>query len=276
MVKPDLENIPGIVLCDQVAHELRLRVPHVLEILERRPDSFEIVHIASALRRLRSPAVPPRQYTRNQFDDGERPFLRICCYDHRIDDWWLPLNLEEEIKTLQRHLGERARDTDDELMKRYELRWPRRPPGLYWQLRWLVGMALRCAESLRIWRPDPWPAALRQGGASAKAGPLLIWAVGIDRHTLREACDGFATLLDSVPGFAPVLVTDVADFSFFSRLGWLVEYLPRLAGQDEPYENRKERLLARLYRGAPALPAGAGLRKDREADEVRQWLMRSA
>jgi hypothetical protein len=66
------------------------------------------------------------------------------------------------------------------------------------------------------------------GCNSARAKPSLIWAVGTDRETLREACSGFARMQESLPGFAPVLVTDVADFAFFSRLGWLVEYLPEL------------------------------------------------
>jgi hypothetical protein len=104
---------------------------------------------------------------------------------------------------------------------------------------------------------------------------LLIWAVGTDRDTLREACGGFSKLHDSLPGFAPVLVTDVADFAFFSRLGWLVEYLPRLAGEGGPYEERKARFLARLYRGAPTLPVDAGLEVGSRLEEICQWVVRS-
>ena len=88
---------------------------------------------------------------------------------------------------------------------------------------------------------------------------MLIWAVGADPETLREACTGLSEQWDSLPGFAPVLITDVADFAFFSRLGWLVEYLPRLTGQGVAYEERKLKYIARLYRGAPVLPVSAGL-----------------
>jgi len=95
---------------------------------------------------------------------------------------------------------------------------------------------------------------------------MLIWAVGADPETLREACTGLSEQWDSFPGFAPVLITDVADFAFFSRLGWLVEYLPRLTGQGEPYEERKLKYIARLYRGAPVLPVNAGLNTSREFD----------
>src|SRR5690606_9673716 len=94
---------------------------------------------------------------------------------------------------------------------------------------------------------------------SAGAKPLLIWAVGADRGSLRESFRGFARMQEALPNFAFVVVTDVADFAFFSRLGWLVEYLPRVSGEGEQYEERKARFLARLYRDAPVLPLKAGL-----------------
>jgi hypothetical protein len=54
-------------------------------------------------------------------------------------------------------------------------------------------------------------------------------------------------------------VTNVADFSFFSRLGWLVEYLPALSSPADGYAERKKRYLAWRYRDAPILPVSAGL-----------------
>jgi hypothetical protein len=62
-----------------------------------------------------------------------------------------------------------------------------------------------------------------------------------------------------LPGFVPVLVTNVADFAFFSRLGWLVEYVPALSAPAGGYAERKQRHLAWRYRDAPALPVSAGL-----------------
>jgi hypothetical protein len=55
-----------------------------------------------------------------------------------------------------------------------------------------------------------------------------------------------------------VLITPLSDFAFYSRLGWLVEYLPKL-GNDEAYRERKRRYLAWRYRDATALPLSAGL-----------------
>lgn len=181
------------------------------------------------------------------------------------------MSLAEEIEALRRHLDELARARDDALTERYFLRWPRRPPGLYWQFRWLVALILRGLECLRIWRPDPWPVALKHANTNARATPLLIWAVGTDRDTLRRGCDGLSRQ-GTLAGFAPVLITDVADFAFFSRLGWLVEYLPRLAGEGQPYEERKLQFLARLYQGVSVLPVRAGL----GAEDVKRYLARAA
>ena len=185
------------------------------------------------------------------------------------------MSLEQEIEALRRQLDQLATETDDGLTERYELTRPPMPPGLYWRLRWLAGRILRSLKPMWIWRSDAWPAGLRQGDANARAMPLLIWAVGADRDTLRKACDGFSRLQVSLPGFAPVLVTDVVDFAFFSRLGWLVEYVPQLVGKGEPYDDRKMRFLARLYQGAPALPVSAGLDVDCQADDIQRWIART-
>lgn len=182
------------------------------------------------------------------------------------------VTLTEEIEALRQHLERLASDPDTDLDGRYGLERPPMPPGWYWRLRWLAGRILRGLRSVWIRRPDTWPASLRQGSAGARAKPLLIWAVSSDRDKLRQACRDFVGMDESWRGYAPVLVTDVADFAFFSRLGWLVEYVPRLAGEGEPYDERKMRLLARLYRGAPALPVKAIREADGRAGEIRQWL----
>jgi hypothetical protein len=172
-------------------------------------------------------------------------------------------SLKEEIKSLERDLRELAAHNDDELSARYLIRRSPRPKGLYRQLRVAVGTVLRWLQARWPWRPDPWPVSLKQNSTDPKSRPLLIWAVGTDRETLREACTRLQEQWNSFPGYAPVLVTDMADFAFFSRLGWLVEYLPRLAGQGEPYEERKLKYIARLYRGARILPISAGLQDRR-------------
>jgi hypothetical protein len=107
--------------------------------------------------------------------------------------------------------------------------------------------------------PEPWLPGLKHLERGDDARPLVIWAVDVDRKVLREACRGFAPLLRACPDRVPVLVTNVADFSFFSRLGWLVEYLPALSSPADGYAERKKRYLAWRYRDAPILPVSAGL-----------------
>ena len=180
--------------------------------------------------------------------------------------------LSNEIEALQRQLDQLAECSDDEIQARYAMRQPQRPTGFYWQSRWLAGRVLRWLQSKGILRTDPWPASLKHAATSRHAKPLLIWAVSANPDTLREACRGVSGLLDVIPGFAPVLVTDVADFAFYSRLGWLVEYLPPVAGEGKPFETRKAMLIARLYRGAPALPVAAGLAPESTTQEICRLL----
>lgn len=168
------------------------------------------------------------------------------------------MDLATEIASLRKHLDQLSRDFDRDLTTRFALRRPPIPRGIYWKMRWLAGRLLYFLERIGIIRRGKWPAALKRATKPNNARPLLIWAIGTDRETLREACQGFR-VLDTLPEFAPVLVTDTADFTFYSRLGWMVEYVPAIAGEGEPYDQRKVKYLAWLYRDAPALPARAGL-----------------
>ena len=157
---------------------------------------------------------------------------------------------------------------DIELYARFTLRRPGRPKGLYWQLRWFAGSVLRKLESLGILRSVPWPVSLKHSSTNANAKPVLIWALGAERHELRRACLSLTVLLRERPNIAPVLITDVADFAFFSRLDWLVEYVPQIRGVGESYEQRKIGHLARLYRDACALPISLGLESREDAQRM--------
>lgn len=190
----------------------------------------------------------------------------------RIGGDFMVDSLKEEIEALQQQLHELASHTDDELTARYQIKGTPRPPGLYWRLRGLAAYIVRRLVAKSPWRKSRWPVSLKQLALDPKAKPLLIWAIGTNRDILRETCTGLSKRWDSLPGFAPVLITDVADFAFFSRLGWLVEYVPHLAGQGEPYEERKLKYLARLYRGAPVLPVSASLKASRGEFDLPRWL----
>ena len=157
---------------------------------------------------------------------------------------------------------------------RYTMHQPTRPPGLYWQLRWLAGRILRWLQSMRILPSNTWPVSLTHAGGGRNARPVVLWAVGAEPRSLRDSCRGFSAVFEGLPGFAPVLITDVADFAFFSRLGWLVEYVPDLEGSGESYRERKALLLARLYPDATVLPVSAGLAADDSIAEIRRQVLR--
>jgi hypothetical protein len=129
-------------------------------------------------------------------------------------------------------------------------------------------MVLRSIGLLHSRQLEPWLPALKHFRCNEDARPLIIWALNTDRETLRAACDGFTTLLAELPGFVPVLITDVADFSFFSRLGWLVEYVPAFPSPAGAYAARKLRYLAWRYKDAPALPVSAGLANNVRIEEL--------
>lgn len=181
------------------------------------------------------------------------------------------MDVEDEVRQVRRHVELLGASSDEDLA-RYELRWPPMPPGLYWKIRWLVGCLLRGLEWMKLKKPDPWPVSLRHSPTSARARPYLIWAVGADRDKLRSACSGFVELASTLPGFVPVLVTDVPDFAFFSRLGWMVEYVPELQGAGTSYAARKAGFIARLYGDAPVVPVCIGLQAREHADEIRRVL----
>ena len=162
-----------------------------------------------------------------------------------------------------------AGEAETGLGQRYALKFP--PPdslSLYRRLRVKLGLLLR-RLGLRRARPlQPWVTGLNHAEASEGARPFVIWALDTDRDTLRTACRGFKTLLEELPGWIPVLITDVADFAFFSRLGWLVEYVPQMAEPADNYAERKRRYLAWRYRDAPALPLAVGLTENVPIEEL--------
>lgn len=170
------------------------------------------------------------------------------------------MKLRAEIKALRAELASLADEADTVLAQRYAL-W--HPPGQrrtpYRRFRKAFGRLLRRLKLRPTQRQAPWIPALGHADYSDGAEPLVIWALDANREHIEQACKGIERLLDGLPGRVPVLVTDVADFAFYSRLGWLVEYVPALGAPAEGYRERKRRYLAWRYRDAPALPVSAGL-----------------
>ena len=174
-----------------------------------------------------------------------------------------------KVDSLRRHLNHLAEDFETGLSQRYALQfWTPEKPSLYRRLRTHAGRLLRRLDLMRPLPPrpepppEPWLTELSHVDYGNAARPLLIWAMDIERDELRGACDRIKKLQIRSPGWAPVLVTDVADFAFFSRLNWLVEYVPSLTAPADKYSGRKLRYLAWRYREVPALPVTAKINED--------------
>ena len=168
------------------------------------------------------------------------------------------MSLSAEIAQLRKELDRSVGRAEAKLVRRYG-RLPLEPLTAFRRFRKAAGRWRRRLFRQPIPLPKPWLPGLKHVQCDDEPRPLVIWALGIDRETLREACRNFETLQASLPDFAPVLVTDVADFAAFSRLGWLVEYVPSFSPPASSYAERKRRYLAWRYRDAPSLPASAGL-----------------
>ena len=140
--------------------------------------------------------------------------------------------------------------------------------SLYRRLRMALGSLLRRLGLRHDPPPRPWQAGLKHFAKAGEGNALLIWALETDREQLRQACRGIERLQPSLPGWTPVLVTDVADFAFFSRLGWLVEYVPSFSEPAGAYGKRKARYLAWRYRDATALPLSVGLQEDVKKEDL--------
>lgn len=100
-----------------------------------------------------------------------------------------------------------------------------------------------------------WSPRLKHVPAAQDAKVVLFWAVGeYEKQDLRLELTAQLERFKSQGGGLGVLVTNVPDFAFYSRLGWLVEYLPALSGTHELYAQEKLRYLAWRYRGADVVP----------------------
>lgn len=165
------------------------------------------------------------------------------------------MSLQERTQTLRQQLHQWAREPEWQLLERYELLSPWYSPfGLQRRILRALGMG-RNRYRKQVWHSGLKHAAVQQGKT------LLLWGDITQRQPMRAACQAMQehwAVTDAGP-FIPVLVTSVADFAFYSRLGWLVEYLPDLPGQGESYRQRKQRYLAWRYRDAVVLPLSAGL-----------------
>jgi hypothetical protein len=175
------------------------------------------------------------------------------------------LSVITEADALRRELKSYAADPDWSLLTSYDL-LSRKPPSTLRERGWRMLRYL--LASIKLVSPHVtqylWLPTLKHRPVSTDVETMLIWAIGADRDQLRAACKGFSEKIQGNDNLAPVLITDVADFAFYSRLGWLVEYLPTLSGPGPSLKQRKQSYLAWRYRDACIVPWMAGLASDPE------------
>ncbi|MGF6572917.1 hypothetical protein ABH945_005038 [Paraburkholderia sp. GAS333] len=170
-----------------------------------------------------------------------------------------------EANALRRELKSLAAQPEWALLTRYDL-LADKPPLSSRERVWRDFR--RCLAAMGMMPPQvtpyPWLSTLKHRSASSDLTTVMIWALGADRPGVRTACEGFSTRLKDAGHLAPVLVTDISDFGFYSRLGWLVEYLPNLSGAGPSLLQRKQAYLAWRYRDACIMPLSAGLASESE------------
>ena len=114
-----------------------------------------------------------------------------------------------------------------------------------------------------------WHPGLKHGCANP-SGTVVILDDLDDHSDFHQVCTSLKGHLANYSSLAPVLITDHADFAFYSRLGWLVEYLPKTLPNHETYIERKKRYLAWRYKYALVLPLSAGRATEEEFKALMQ------
>lgn len=176
-------------------------------------------------------------------------------------------DLLKESELLRQRILTLAAQPEWDLLLRHDLLADKPPSGLmnrsYRSVRRFLGKIGMLPPQLTAY---PWLATLRHGKCpESNARLFLLWGLGMSKDATRSACGKILQRLDAKRDLSIVLVTDRADFAFYSRQKILVEYLPDLPGEGMDYQTRKQRYLAWRYRNALHVPLAAG-----ELDD-QQW-----
>ena len=123
-----------------------------------------------------------------------------------------------------------------------------------WFRDWLLRLGLiKPSQTAMAWSPR-----LKHVPVNDDARVVIFWAVGqCDKETLRLELAAALKRFKSQGGGAGVLgvlLTNVPNFAFYSRLGWLVEYLPAESDVFGSYSQKKLRYLAWRYKHAEVVP----------------------
>lgn len=166
----------------------------------------------------------------------------------------------DDFKILQQHFRDTGKKPS-ELVSKYEIL----PRPVLLTARSAVPFRLRVLRVMCDWlvalgviKPGhfgkAWSPRLKHVPVEPGAKVVLFWAVGeFDKQDLRLALSAQLEDFKAQGGGLGVLLTNVPVFGFYSRLGWLVEFLPALPGNRD-YVQQKLRYLAWRYRDAAVVP----------------------
>ncbi len=168
----------------------------------------------------------------------------------------------KQTHLLRKQLKKWAASPEWQLLVQYEL-LPLGKRPWYKSLVWKVGRLLRVARlSRKKYLLQRWQPGLKHAQATGR--PLLFWSDFDNMAMQRDACKELQKVLQSHSDICPVLITRLADFAFYSRLQWLIEYVP---GFSEEYAERKRRYLAWRYRDAAAFPLSEELTSSKDFNQ---------
>ena len=191
------------------------------------------------------------------------------------------MSLASQTEALREQWRQWAADPEWALLVRYEFRWSQKKSPWWhrllqwWERRLRVWGLSRSKYRAQVWHPGLKHALPGEADHTDRPRPLLLWADLDDLAETRTACRNVQDRLAKQSELCPVLVTGLADFAFYSRLGWLVEYLPALpprpgTPEGQGYRERKQGHLAWRYRDALVLPLSAGLASPEEWESLLQ------
>lgn len=166
-----------------------------------------------------------------------------------------------QTKQLREQIRAWAANPDWRFFVKYEIKPQRFWDKVWWAIRLGPGRMLRVLGLSRAFYLNlKWDARLKHAPKPDEARTLVFWNDITDKVEAHAACEMGRALLHDSKDWVPVLVTEHADFAYYSRLSWLVEYLPQVAGKEtspEAYVAIKKKYLAFRYRDALHLPLSA-------------------
>ena len=114
-----------------------------------------------------------------------------------------------------------------------------------------------------------WNSGLKHYTGKSKHTILVVDNVN-DKEKIFKVCTNLKNIFLSLNETSIVLITNYADFHFYSRLGWMIEYLPSALPNSSLYIAQKKQYLAWRYKNSTVLPLSLGFLPDKQVKFLLQ------